>query len=181
MKGDAERFEKLSAAFKLVGAGSRAGMMWRIVGELAPIAGQEIEHFYRYALTKNEDGQPDRLAATRVKNAFPLLMPGALGESGYDDALYRHHCREILQRVLRKKDTRPGTEAECLVALSEASLKAPLERDHALVAFRIAASIFPRQANTFFDPKQKESYAGACAEILLRLRKGLAKKDRVRV
>jgi hypothetical protein len=40
--------------------------------------------------------------------------------------VYRSHCRELLDRAARGEDTRPGTAAECCIALSETSLRVPL-------------------------------------------------------
>jgi len=45
---------------------------------------------------------------------------------GYSDDLYRAHVRELLARALAGEDMRPGTYAEMLGSLSNASLKSPL-------------------------------------------------------
>lgn len=40
--------------------------------------------------------------------------------------VFASHCREILGRVARGQDTRPGTAVECVAALSDTSTVAPL-------------------------------------------------------
>jgi hypothetical protein len=40
--------------------------------------------------------------------------------------IYRGHCRELLERVAKGEDTRPGTAAECCLAMSAVSMKIPL-------------------------------------------------------
>lgn len=45
---------------------------------------------------------------------------------GYSDGVYRIHVKELLDRSLAGEDTRPGTHAEILCALANASLKKPL-------------------------------------------------------
>jgi hypothetical protein len=63
-------------------------------------------------------------AADRIWNSFSLLRPTQ--PLMRTEMVYRAHCRELLDRVARGDDTRPGTTAECCAALSEASLRAPL-------------------------------------------------------
>jgi hypothetical protein len=53
-----------------------------------------------------------------LKPTFPLLIRA--------EVPYRAHCREILERMARGEDTRPGTAAEICCVVSEASLRAPM-------------------------------------------------------
>ena len=63
-------------------------------------------------------------AAGRIHRSFLLLRPTQpLMRTAM---VYRSHCRELLDRVARGEDTRPGTAAECCIALSGTSLLAPL-------------------------------------------------------
>ena len=51
-----------------------------------------------------------RRASKRVHAAFGVLYPtGDMSKCG--DRLYRAHARELVERVARKEDTRPGTAA----------------------------------------------------------------------
>jgi hypothetical protein len=63
-------------------------------------------------------------AANRIQHSFLLLRPAH--PRMRSEALYRSHCRELLDRVAAGEDTRPGTAAECSLALSETSLQVPL-------------------------------------------------------
>jgi hypothetical protein len=63
-------------------------------------------------------------AADRIWHSFLLLRPTS--ELMGTEPVYRAHCRELLDRVVRGEDTRPGTAAECCIALCETSLKVPL-------------------------------------------------------
>lgn len=66
----------------------------------------------------------DPAAADRIQHSFVLLRPThpLMG----NPVLYRPHCAEVLDRVARGEDTRPGTAAECCIALIETSQVAPL-------------------------------------------------------
>jgi hypothetical protein len=63
-------------------------------------------------------------AADRIRSSFVLLRP--THPLLRNEIVYRPHCRELLDRVGTGDDTRPGTAAECCVALSQVSLRAPL-------------------------------------------------------
>jgi hypothetical protein len=63
-------------------------------------------------------------AADRIQRSFPLLRPTTAQMR--TEVVYRSHCRELLDRVAVSEDTRPGTAAECCLALSETSLHVPL-------------------------------------------------------
>jgi hypothetical protein len=62
--------------------------------------------------------------AERVDRGFVLLRP--THPLMRREMLYRAHCRELLDRVARGEDTRPGTAAEGCIALSVISLMVPL-------------------------------------------------------
>ncbi len=65
-----------------------------------------------------------RHAADRIARSFVLLRPTfTLMRNA---PVYRAHCRELLDRVAARADTRPGTAAECCIALCQTSLRAPL-------------------------------------------------------
>ena len=63
-------------------------------------------------------------ATDLIGDSFVLLRPTQ--PLMRTEAVYRAHCRELIDRVAGGEDTRPGTAAECCAALSEASLRAPL-------------------------------------------------------
>ena len=63
-------------------------------------------------------------AAGRLQRSFGLLRPTS--PRMRTEVVYRSHCAELLDRVARDDDTRPGTAAEGCLALSETSLRVPL-------------------------------------------------------
>jgi hypothetical protein len=66
--------------------------------------------------------RPD--TADRIGRGFRLLRPTFPRMS--NESVYRSHCRELLDRVASGDDTRPGTAAECGIALAETSRRVPL-------------------------------------------------------
>jgi hypothetical protein len=63
-------------------------------------------------------------AVEKIQRSFLLLRPAHPGMRS--QALCRSHCRELLDRVARGEDSRPGTAAEGCIAMSAISLMAPL-------------------------------------------------------
>ncbi|ANZ13332.1 hypothetical protein ACH4YO_40670 [Streptomyces noursei] len=70
-----------------------------------------------------------------IWNSFLLLQ--ATHDKLFREVLYRAHCREILDRVARDEDTRPGTDAEIIIGIHEASLVAPMTSGAACLYFRL--------------------------------------------
>lgn len=97
-----KEFDQLHAALKP----TSQAMEW---------AEEEIEAAY---------GRHPESAANRLHRSFLLLRP--VFELMSTEFVYRSHCREILDRVAVGKDTRPGTAAECCIALSAVSMVVPL-------------------------------------------------------
>jgi hypothetical protein len=70
--------------------------------------------------------------AQTLRNAFALLTPTHRMETKYRK-LYKPHCRELLNRVLKSADTRPGTAAEVAITICEMSLRAVPAHVHIFV------------------------------------------------
>ncbi|MEV0109216.1 hypothetical protein AB0H42_23140 [Nocardia sp. NPDC050799] len=85
--------------------------------------------------------------ATQVWHGFSLLQP--THQRVEYELLFRAHCREILDRLAAGKPTQPGTAAEVLAALSEASMRAPLNTESVGLYFRMwrAAALPPLEDN----------------------------------
>jgi hypothetical protein len=66
----------------------------------------------------------EALISDAVNISFLLLAPS--DPSLVSEELYRAHCVELLDRVARGEDTRPGTAVECCIVLSNVSLEVPL-------------------------------------------------------
>ncbi len=73
--------------------------------------------------------------------AFPLLVPsdGLIRT----EVVFRAHVRELLERVKEGKDTRPGTDAEIVSAISRASYSFPLQRSLVGLQGRLFKRRFP--------------------------------------
>jgi hypothetical protein len=83
-------------------------------------------------------------AADAMYHSFSLLTP----QSGLDrmatEFVFRSHCRELLNRVARGEDTRPGTAAEVCCAMMQTSMLAPLRSSAAGLYMRMwTAAGFP--------------------------------------
>ena len=154
-----ENFRRIGAPKALASTAAR-------VFELVKVAEEELE-----AAKKRHPGK-----APEVHRAFRLIEPGGL--LWLDDEVFRAHARELIQRVVDGKDTRLGTRAEVIAALSEASLRAPLPRDETELMAKIATRIFPEKKKEFGYRKNHESYKGSTDELLRKFRKQLLKPDR---
>ena len=83
------------------------------------------------------EGCTDSSLARRLNASFRHLLPTTpLSQVG--EEVYRSHVREILERVAADEDLRPGTKAEVLSVLAEASLRSPLTDD----AFLLYCKLF---------------------------------------
>jgi hypothetical protein len=86
----------------------------------------------------------------QIHDAFRYLCPTE-PLRGLSDAVYRQHCREIIQRIVNGEDIRPGTAAECLGALAAASLEVPPTRAAGLLYWELFERVLPDQADTLRD------------------------------
>lgn len=79
-------------------------------------------------------------AADRLWHSFSLLTPrDGMGV----EFVYRSHARELLDRVARGEDTRPGTAAEVCLVCKDASLVAPLTTGGVGLYMRMWLQAFP--------------------------------------
>lgn len=155
-----------SNAFELLLGGVGGGGIAQAFRRME-IAEQEIEEAKRR--------WPRRKRA--IHAAFGVLCAPRL--ASYSDAVYRAHAREIIGRVMRGEDVRPGTDAEVLATLSEASLRAPLASDHAHAMSRVFARVFP-DADMGRFAAGNEAWAGRTNEIIKEARRKLATDRSVR-
>ncbi len=85
--------------------------------------------------------------------------------------MFRHHARELLQRVVDGEKLQPATRAEAILILSEASLKAPLQRDAGALYIRLFKEIFPNYREIIGQTVIHESYPGATDQILAEIQR----------
>lgn len=105
---------------------------------------------------------------------FRLLMPPAEFQ-GCAFELYASHAAQLVDRLADGTSVELATDAEVLLALSAASLKAPLNRDGQLVMETLFARIFPGRVESRPPP---ESYTGHFDELLGELRRRLSVRAR---
>jgi len=91
------------------------------------------------------------------------------------DEVYRGHARQLLERIVNGDSLNPGTWAEALMALSKASMKAPLNQK-AMAAMYIAMERTMGPVSMQFYVA--EPYQGAAMELLSALiTKGAKERD----
>lgn len=78
--------------------------------------------------------------------SFLLLQPQHSNTRMRSETLYRSHCHELLERVVKGADTRPATDAEIIAFLAECSLAVPLTSSAACLYFRLADRSIPELA-----------------------------------
>lgn len=61
----------------------------------------------------------------------------------WSERLYRAHCREILNRIPTGSDLRPGTDAEIINEVRQASLRSPMQPGFDCLYFRLFARCLP--------------------------------------
>ncbi|MFC9755159.1 hypothetical protein [Streptomyces sp. NPDC056921] len=93
-------------------------------------------------------GEPEPRPGERgegpIWNSFKLLKPAH--DMLHREVLFRPHCHEILERVAEGQDTRPGTDAEVIVVIHQASLVAPMKSGAACLYFRLLNRSVPEIA-----------------------------------
>lgn len=117
-----------------------------------------------------QEKHPDQSA--QIFKTFILLRPAF----PMTKKLYQLHCKEIIERVITSKDTRPATKAEFLQFFSDCSQKAPLINDAATVMWHLFLELFGEATykKYLYDmPEPRFTYQGAGDDILHKLRNGL--------
>lgn len=115
-----------------------------------------------------------------IHAVFAYLCPSTV-LAGKNEELYRKHVREMIARRMKGEDTRPGTDAEVLCALSDWSLEHPPGKDANALYFRLAVNLIPAALINDQPPDHvltDETYPGAIDELLTKLRRRLAQEDR---
>ena len=82
-------------------------------------------------------------AADDLFHSFGLLLPAFEARAWGTEFVLRAHCRELLERVARAQDTRPGTNAECLLAIAQVAMEIPLNGPAAGFYLRMWSGAFP--------------------------------------
>jgi hypothetical protein len=140
---------------------------WRAVGAVFEYITQ-ADHILRKACER----WPEH--AQRLNASFKLLQPPTFMR-GRVPEVYKAHVAELLERVVKGQDTRPGTDAEVLCAMLDNSLVAPPTDDMA----RLVEVLFQRVMPGKLEPgRVHEAWPGQHAEVLAGVRRVLAQADR---
>ncbi len=97
--------------------------------QIAPALGPVSGTFRRMGIAEEEIARA-KLSRALGQAAFGVLCPPPLLRNK-DDEVYRAHARELIARVRNGVSTEPATRAEVLAALSELTLVAPPDQQHA--------------------------------------------------
>ncbi|MFH9731819.1 hypothetical protein [Streptomyces sp. NPDC017260] len=101
--------------------------------------------------------RPGERGTGPIWNSFSLLKVDG-NEALLREPLYRAHCREILNRRAKGADTRPGTDAEMIVVISEASKIAPMTSAAACLYMRLMARSVPEFAQAVGPQVDLDAY-----------------------
>lgn len=122
---------------------------------------------------------PDK--ADELAELFLVLMPPKIF-AGKHPRLYDAHCEELVERVVNgngdSKSLAAATKAEVAALLSQLSLASPLKTDYVVLYETLFTEIFGDViADKIFDyGPMRESYKGACDEILNKIRSKYERK-----
>ena len=123
----------------------------------------------------------DKVTRACIHDVFGHAQPGQLLR--YSDVLYRAHVRELCFRAEHstfdkaKADMAPATKAEIVAALSEGSLLAPLDQQHAALYEELFCEIFGKYVGKG-DERTREPWPGASAELLHTMRQKFRRERR---
>lgn len=114
--------------------------------------------------------------AGRPRGMWSVLYPPEAMQPLVDD-VYRAHCRELLARHKRGESLEPATDAEMLLALSDASLHAPFNNLGGAAYATIARRVLDKDGRGLFEETLRglpsEPYKGAVDELLAGLQRRL--------
>jgi hypothetical protein len=106
-------------------------------GGLAPVKWAEDE--IKLAIGRHPE------AASDLWHSFRLLMPTVASNAWGTEFVVRGHARELLDRIAARADTRPGTAAECALAMAAVAIEIPLHGAAAGLYWRMWRLAFPGQ------------------------------------
>lgn len=142
-------------------ASTTAAKLFDLLGER--LGGVISSTFRRMEIAEAEitDGRRRHPGAeSAIFESFKYLVPPPLLRDTGDE-LYRLHCRELIERVGKGRDLRPGTAAEVVAALSGLSQMAPPTREQTLLYMKLFDELFPERAAAILEetgPMEPDRY-----------------------
>lgn len=98
-------------------------------------------------------------AENELFHANWIVIPAIFSPAWGTEFVYRGHVRELLERVAAGLDTRPGTAAECCIAMAEVARAVPLHGAAAGFYLRMWSRAF--HGHALFDPSLAAHYEAA--------------------
>lgn len=105
------------------------GLASTLVKEFPSVKTTSINNLFHHMdiseeeIARAQEAQPEY--RDLLWDSFRYLSSDYLSDAG--DELYRHHCQEILSRVVNGDNLDEATKSEVMYAISKTSLKAPLQ------------------------------------------------------
>lgn len=146
------------------------GNAFRSTFELMEVAGREVT-----AALATRRARKSVAVYRRIDDAWMALGDGLEAFHGKAPEVFRHHCRELLERAAAGEPLQPGTEAEVLLALSALSLKAPPSSQYAALFERLFVAVMGRRVE---GEPTREPWPGAADELLRDMRRKLRREGR---
>lgn len=144
-------------------SGSEAALRVRAALSQMEVAEEELRRAFR-----SKDREPEGL--------FLRLHPRAEFRFWSRSAMvYRAHARELCRRARAGADLSPATDAECLLALSDMSLRCPLNSTGTALYERLFVAVTGRRVA---GEAAREPWTGACEEFLGVMRRKLRDRSR---
>jgi hypothetical protein len=119
--------------------------------------------------------------ADMLHHCFALVKPQEhMWKMTNNEAIYRAHARELLERVITGTDMRPGTDAEICIAMSEVSQVTPMRPEACGLYARAFSRIMP-DASPWVDREEhyEALYAAEIDDTERETRHKLADAERV--
>jgi hypothetical protein len=137
-RGNPARASIVPAGVSIRGA-DLAGLVASVKGEVSTglAAVEWAEDEIEQAIKRHPDADND------LFHSFRLLVPTIDSPAWSVEFVLRGHARELLERVAKGEDTRPGTAAECAMAMAEVSKAVPLHGAGARFYQRMWSQAFP--------------------------------------
>lgn len=141
---------------------------------MAPMLGPTVTNIFQLMGIAEEEIaaaiERHPLESVTINATFSVLCPRMNLFGGKTHDLYRNHVQEMIARVRAGKDTRPGTKAEIIAAMSEASFAAVLTASAHTLMDRLMMEVFPEYEQPDGWAPQEE-WDGACDDTLATARK----------
>lgn len=141
----------------------------KMLDAMRPIRGTIARTFGCMTIAEQELRRAWPNKAHEPRGAFVLVVPPQ-GMGELDERVYRSHAHQLLEWVKVGRPLNQGTDAECLMAISKASLVAPPTSTASVLMDRLFRSVMGETVPGF---PPMEPWGGAVEDQLLEMRRKL--------